>query len=60
VLVATAVLAGSRLRALAGGSRTAAVRRPAGRHEAPPPPEQPPLVDVSAVTTTPSIWRETR
>jgi putative ABC transport system permease protein len=60
VLVATAVLAGSRLRALAGGSRKAAAKRPAGRHEAPPPRERPPLVDVSAANTNPSIWRETR
>ncbi len=60
VLTATAVLAGSRVRALAGGSRKAVAKRPAGRDEAPPPSERPPLVDVSAVTTTPSIWRETR
>jgi hypothetical protein len=59
-LVATAVLAGSRLRALAGGTRRGAPRRPSGRHEAPPPSEQPPLVDVSAVHTTPSIWRESQ
>jgi putative ABC transport system permease protein len=59
-LVATAVLAGARLRAIAGGARRSTPRRPAGRHEAPPPSEEPPLVDVSAVNTTPSIWRESR
>jgi hypothetical protein len=58
-LVATAVLASSRLRALAG-ARGSAPTRPPGRHEEPPPSEQPPLVDVTAVNTTPSLWRESR
>jgi hypothetical protein len=58
-LVATAVLASSRLRALAG-ARGSAPKRPPGRHEEPPPSEQPPLVDVTAVNTTPSLWRESR